>query len=344
MSEQIKSKTNWLLFGAIAFLVAALAISSRSSKVVEESAPVRPQPINSITELSDRVADIQALAWYTMKEESAQPVANPMPIELLVPPGSNYTCVEDSIEILRNIENIFKRTLLPRSLTVLFGDVEKDKEWLRETTGKLLEPKFRSYVEGEEINPETVNDKGDGVVWSLNPCSENGSLSGEEQVQLVHGFAHVIQTTQFISREDHWGRWGEVPRWILEGGATFVHNYWNNRESLDLYKKNTENLYDTMGFDEKFYLDFLRYDTSFDQLWQYTDQWPNERAYDVGSYVCQVLVALKGPESISDIYGDYLRTEDFNQSFKNIYGMTWDEAHPIFAKVIHEMIQLNKPF
>ncbi|MEY4163119.1 MAG: hypothetical protein RLZZ79_71 [Actinomycetota bacterium] len=344
MSEPEKSRINWLLIGAVAILILTLVISSQNSSVEEVTAPVRPDPINSISELPDRVADIQALAYYRMKADSAEPVENPMPIELLVPPGSDYSCVEDSIEILRNIENAFKRTLLPRSLTVLFGDAEGDKQWLRETTGKLLEPKFRSYADGEEINPETVNDKGDGVVWSLNPCSENGSLSGEEQIQLVHGFAHVIQTTQFISTEKHWGRWGELPRWILEGGATFVHNYWNNRESLDLYKNNTENLYENSAFDEKFYLDFLKYDTSFEQLWQYTDQWPNQRAYDVGSYVCQVLVALKGPESISDIYGEYLRTEDFNQSFKNIYGMTWDEAHPIFAKVIYEMIQLNKPF
>ena len=330
---------NWLRIFAILFVLALLATSALWSRGGEEVAREKPKPIKAITDLPNRIVDIQALAWFAMTEASAIPVANPMPVKLMVAPKSGIGCAEESIEIIRAVENAFKNTVLPKSVTLLFANSSSDKAWLTKTTGELLARKYRSYLDGEEINPETVNDRGEGVLWVLDPCRDNGSLSSEDQTQVAHGFAHVIQTMQFTTKDSDWARWGEVPRWILEGGATFVHNFWINRVDLATYENRTENLGENLKLDSKFYFDYLKYDPSIEPLWKYTDQWDNQRAYDIGSYVCQVLVALRGPQSIMELYGDYLKTEDFNLSFQNIYGMTWDEAHPIIAESIFKMIR-----
>ena len=330
-----------LLSGVLIVALIGSLLYSATSKKEEKTEKTSPEPINSIVELPNRFKDIQAIAYSKMREAVRVPVENPMEIELLVSPNSTSDCSEESIDIIRSIENAYKGALLPKRITILFGSETQDFDWLLAETGKRLKPRFRSNVDGKEINPETVNDLGEGVLWASNPCRNAGKLSVEEETEIAHGFAHVIQTMQFTQKADDWGRWGEVPRWILEGGATFTHNYWRNQADLTTYRKNSENFGDTLRLGQDFYYDFLKFDKSFYPLWDYTEQWPNERAYDVGSYLCQALVALEGPASIMNLYREYLKVRDFEESFRTVYGMTWSEAHPYFARSIFKMIRWN---
>ena len=278
-----------------------------------------------------------------MENNRTKSVDSPMPLSILISPNSK-NCSKAAIPIIRNIEKIYQGTALPNSLTLMFVDLKQDKKWVRNQTGELLEDKYRSFKGKEEINPETVNGAGDGVLWAIDPCRNSGKLSWQEEVEIAHGFAHVIQTMQFVGPEENWGRWGEIPRWILEGGATFTHNYWNNKSDFDRYFRNSENLYDLSKKPKKFFYNFLKYDSSFVPLWSYTDQWENQRAYDVGAYVCEILVAYKGPESIMNLYSEYLKDRDFEKSFARVFGMTWKEAHPIIAESIYRLIQWNASF
>lgn len=327
----------------IGVLTALLAIGFSSYGSYGNEKSGREKSIANIKELPNRYKEVKHIAWQKMTDYSKRKTNDPMPIRLLVSPNAK-DCSKSAIPIIRAMENIYQNTLRPKSLTIIFADEDRDGKWLRERTGELLEDKFRSYQGTKEINPETVNDKGDGVLWSTNPCRDSGKLSKAEETEISHGFAHVIQTRQFISSENYWGRWGEVPRWILEGCATFNHNYWTNGKTYSTYLRSSENLYELWKLKPKFFNRFLKYDNSFQPLWTYTDQWPNQRAYDVGSYVCEMLVALRGPESIMNIYSEYLATEDFNMAFKNIYGMTWTEARPIFSKAIYDLIQWNSKY
>jgi hypothetical protein len=47
------------------------------------------------------------------------------------------------------------------------------------------------------------------------------------------------------------------------------------------------------------------------------------------------LVALKGPDTLIDIYEQMGKRLSFDQAFKNTYGVEWSYALPILAKTIH---------
>lgn len=329
-------------FSVIALLLCTLNSINPVAHGANRSTP-EIKPISSIKDLPKRFKDIKFLAFQKMNLNQKMNLSSPMPISILISPNS-HDCSKNAIKVIRGVEKSYQKTLLPRSLTLIFANLKQDRKWVKERTGEILEDKYRSYQGTEEINPETVNGEGDGVLWAINPCRNSGKLSSEEEVEIAHGFAHVIQTMQFTAKEENWGRWGEVPRWMLEGGATFTHNYWKNRRDYETYFQNSENLYDLSKMQKKFFFNFLKYDTKFQPLWTYTDQWENQRAYDVGAFVCEILVAYKGPESIMNLYSEYLVDRDFEAAFKRVYGITWREAHPIIADTIYRMLQWNASY
>jgi hypothetical protein len=87
------------------------------------------------------------------------------------------------------------------------------------------------------------------------------------------------------------------------------------------------------------YLEYVPADKVSDNQnsWYVTNQYPDQWAYDIGSYVCDVLVALKGPNSLLQIYRDYANTNDFNKSFENIYGMPWTAAKPYISEILFKL-------
>ena len=325
--------------GKVALITCLLfaGVSSFSANAVAK-VPKNQNRIESISELPKRYKDIKFLAWKQMKTNSQKQVRNPMPIKVLISP-SVTNCSNEAIAVIRGIEGIYRKTNLPKSLTIIFADGEIDREWLTDRTSELLDMKYRSFQGDIEINPETVNGKGDGVLWAMDACRDKGKLSTEERIEIAHGFTHVIQTMQFTRRDSDWGLWGEVPRWMLEGGATLTHNFWKNRKNYDTYFKNSENLYGLSKYPKDFFEKFLKVDKTFRPLWSYTDQWDNQRAYDVGAFVCESLVAFKGPESIINLYSAYLSIGDFDRAFEEIYGMTWTDAHPYIYETIYKQIK-----
>lgn len=323
-------------------LVITLVLSTNLtvSGAVAKGKPKVQSGISGIDELPNRFKEIKLIAWNAMNKNAKHKVRKPLQINYLVSPNAK-DCSKAATPIIRKFERIYHGTLMPRSLTLIFVDESRDSEWLIARTNELLPERFRTYQGSKQINPETVNSNGDGVLWSSNPCRDSGKLSMEEKNEIAHGFAHVIQRRQFIEFEDDWGRWGEVPRWIFEGCAVFNDHYWTFGKNYETYLRNSDNLYELKRFPSEFFQQFLFYEKSDGIAWSYTDQWPNQRVYDVGSYVCETLVALRGPESTMNLYLEYLKTGDFNKAFENIYGMSWSQAHPIMAKTVYDLIQWN---
>jgi len=304
-------------------------------------------PFNSFQELPTRISDIRAVTWQQFNARLNEAYTPTMKVVTLVSPNSQ-DCTDGVIPVVRKIEKVYHRTDIPKKVYILIGNTAKDMDWFVSESKKLLPPKYRSYDGNVMINPETVNDKGEGVLWAEDACNDNVEVSGEDGVKISHGLFHVFQTLQFLGAEKDWARWGEVPRWILEGGAFLTGTYSKTGEDRDEYLKRAENLYELYNLGPDFYKAFLKYTPGEKDPWRYTDRWDNYRAYDVGSYVCEILVALKGPESIVNLYGDYIKTNDFNQSFKNIYGITWNEVYPLLGdlvyKVIEDAMKTNMPW
>ena len=57
-------------------------------------------------------------------------------------------------------------------------------------------------------------------------------------------------------------------------------------------------------------------------------------AYSVGSKAIEALVVIKGVDSVLELYQEGAKGNSFEVAFKNVYGMSWDEAKPILSQSI----------
>jgi hypothetical protein len=58
------------------------------------------------------------------------------------------------------------------------------------------------------------------------------------------------------------------------------------------------------------------------------------RVYDVGYMTVEALASIKGIQSTMDVVVGVGKGMTFDESFKNVYGISWAEASPILAKVV----------
>jgi hypothetical protein len=153
---------------------------------------------------------------------------------------------------------------------------------------------------------------------------------------------HTIQSAQFLNAErTGFENWGYMPRWMVEGGGQYVQDFVLYGDTAEGWISNPLNLnQEWRKYDLEFFKSFLQYkvsDNINEDPWGWTAQWPTQRVYDVGALVYQVLIAVKNPEAILLLMKDISKTHDFNKSFQNIYGISWNEAEPLVAESIYKM-------
>ena len=84
---------------------------------------------------------------------------------------------------------------------------------------------------------------------------------------------------------------------------------------------------------------------SFLSIYNYSSNWntyPYAMRYQMSARIIEIVVALKGPDSLTEVY-EYMATgKTFEQAFEHIYGISYSSAIPILAKIVFEQIANNK--
>ena len=314
--------------------VSASAVPSAKPTTENISDPVQ---IDSITQLATNFKDIKYWAWQnTWIEIKSQP-DNKTPIQIHVGPNSKSCHVDTTIEAIRLLQKVYGDAKLPNKVHLIYADMNKDFAWLENITSSLL-PRNRIQFDnnGRMTAIETVNQQGEGVVWATDSCYFASAENFSSQV--LHAYTHTIQDLQYSDYPNGYGRWGEVPRWLIEGGASWSQVFYNDNQNLKKYLRDGD-WYVLSSYDSKFFQEYLQIPEYSNNLWAYTDKWPGMRAYDLGVFVVEMLIALKGPYSIIQLNSEYLKTGNFELSFKNIFGMTWKEAQPIISEAAFKEIK-----
>lgn len=65
------------------------------------------------------------------------------------------------------------------------------------------------------------------------------------------------------------------------------------------------------------------------------------RVYDIGFFTVEALSAIKGIQSTMDLVVSVGKGVSFETSFKNIYGISWNEAAPILAQTISRIYLMS---
>lgn len=299
---------------------------------------IEPAAINSITELPSRYKDIRYLSWLQASKRVNAANENDSPIEILVGPNSRNCYTDETIKAFRLLQKVYSGSKIPRKVWLLYADSDADRKWLEEKTLTLLPRSRVNYNnQGQMLDPESVNPAGEGVLWAIDSCINPNAYNFSSQI--MHAYTHTIQDLQYSEQENGYGRWGEVPRWLIEGGAVWSSAFYNDHNNLDEYLRSGD--WGILSeYDSKFFDDYLLIPEYNNNIWAYTDKWPGMRAYDLGSFVCEILVALRGPDSIIELNKEYLRVGSFETAFNNIYGLRWKEAQPYFSETVSKLIKL----
>ena len=157
-----------------------------------------------------------------------------------------------------------------------------------------------------------------------------------------HEFSHVVQYSQFANQPALNG-YSTLPCWFSEGqpqvpgqalGFTNLSDYKLSRDSWfsqpagalgDYSQDSILKFYSLAG-------------VSKDGLCAPSIR---QRIYDVGYMTVEALASIKGIESTMQVVVGVSQGLTFNQSFEKVYGISWNEAAPILAKVVS--LEFTKP-
>ena len=151
----------------------------------------------------------------------------------------------------------------------------------------------------------------------------------------VHEFSHVVQYSQFASQPTLNG-YSTLPCWFSEGqpqvpgqalGFTNLVDYNKSRETWISQPAGTLGDYSPESILKYYSLAGI----SGAGLCSPSIR---QRNYDVGYMTVEALASIKGIESTMQVVVGISQGLTFNQSFEKVYGITWNEAAPILAKVI----------
>jgi hypothetical protein len=57
--------------------------------------------------------------------------------------------------------------------------------------------------------------------------------------------------------------------------------------------------------------------------------------YSFGSHVIEILVAMKGPDVLIDMYAEVGKGQPFSDAFKGLFGIAWKDVIPLLAKSVY---------
>jgi hypothetical protein len=295
--------------------------------------------IKNFSELKSKYKHFHYLAWKKSADEISKGNNVFVPVVEIIGPNSKK-CDSASVQAIAKIQKMYAKSKLPKKLNILYSD-SVDKEWLAQKTSTMLNEFEIQKNKNVMFNPEAINSNTkEAVVWFEDSCSAKDEIS-ITGAGTAHGYTHAIQKLQFVDSPESWGSWGKAPRWLLEGGATFSENIIALGGNANTWKNAPQfHNHDLKKYDLKFYEDFLSYNP-ISYSWEVTNKYPNQRVYDIGSIVCEILIAIKGPSSIIDLYYDFSKTQNFELSFKNVYGVSWSYAKPKISFAVYKFIQEN---
>jgi hypothetical protein len=144
----------------------------------------------------------------------------------------------------------------------------------------------------------------------------------------AHEYFHALQRIPIMDKTEVWPH-----AWFREGSAEWVQNMavnFNDFKSYELFL-GSDCGYSCVRLSEANILEFLEKSKENFTPPGY-DQFLN---YSLASRFIEALVAIKGPDTLIDIYEQMGKRLSFDQAFKNTYGVEWSYALPILAKTIH---------
>jgi hypothetical protein len=186
------------------------------------------------------------------------------------------------------------------------------------------------------------NSKWEGILLLQNGArgkNPDSDVRIDSGMEYAHEYFHTVQF--YVGRD----RYYEAPSWLLEGSANWTGNLVAFYTSYSAYSAwRFKDLGEQYGnpslFTSAWVEEFLNsYATKkpakqyaiFDY---YNGPYPRYYQYAIGAMVTEILVALKGPDSILAMYKNLASGKSFEEAFQSEFAISWNEALPYISRAI----------
>ena len=169
------------------------------------------------------------------------------------------------------------------------------------------------------------------VIVSSSPTGKTTRNNTEGPLE-AHEYTHIIQDSQQ-------GKYlGNLPRWQVEGEATFAQNAAVYFDDYEKYLEARDSVIGALIYSVKPDVNWLTEFMSPKDGYTYGgaawDKYDGARVYDVGMAITEVLTALGGPSStmqLSQLVGEGL---SYEKAFTKIYGVEWNKGVSMIAQIL----------
>jgi len=168
----------------------------------------------------------------------------------------------------------------------------------------------------------------EGIRNSDTPNDATGKMRFYSGMTQAHEYFHSLQRIPIKGKSEIWPH-----AWFREGGAEWVQNMAINYQDFNTYSEylKLDCAYDCQSLSESDIAEFLQ-TSNENYILPKFNQFLN---YSLGAYLIEALVAVKGSDTLIEVYSQMSKQISFDQAFKNTYGVEWKYAIPILAKTIH---------
>jgi hypothetical protein len=305
------------------------------------SIPVGP---TSFSDLQANYAGVPYWAWKKSADVLTSSKAKSAKLTLLIGPNT-HPGNEIPQMAISQVSRLFPNYKESKEFVLIYFNY-KDAGWAESQFNKYIGTDGGYDTSGsvQKICPSevacasglAVKNQVTGISVSL-VTAGTASLSDKRFLNGVleaHEYFHTIQNAQFENVSNNTAM---MPRWLHEGSASFVEDAAINYDSFDKYKtqktSNIQGLLYRKEFNEQKLISFLDA-PSLGKDWSSWDSYDPSRVYDIGMLVTEIMVSIKGPESIMEQYKLVAAGLSYQQAFEKVFGISWSEGVKIIAKVL----------
>ena len=326
---------------------------SAAPSVSAEPAPKpKPSPIAvnlTFDNLIENNANVSYTAWKKTSEIVTASASKAGSLTVFTGPGTK-PFYEDITYAMNQVSKMFPGKAEPKEVL-----------WIRYNYSDLkwAEAKAKENLSAADYNQISRNQGGSLANSNCEVQSEN--CRGSYQQTGPSGIALIMQgvenktsadptrmTTGMLEAHEYFHSLQRIPimftgvqlwphAWWREGGAEWVQNASINYKDYEKYKTflREDCAWSCVKLSEADLAEFLStanenfVPPNFDQFLNYS----------FGSHVMEILVAMKGPDVLIDMYAEMGKGTSFSDAFKGFFGITWKDAIPLLAKSVYMTLQ-----
>jgi len=313
------------------------------NKGVLKSTKAEPVAPTGFNDLEANFSGVSHAAWKKSKEKILASSSTSIPLEILV--GENSKLNNKNPEYaLSQVNKLYAGSTLPKNIVLLaFGF--QDRDWAITKMEQIVPSAASAWIK-DVACPSADNCIGGGsfhnlsnktslivITTGIDPNNVSNTTSGTFE---AHEYTHSIQQSSADALrpgvnllKSPW-----PPNWYWEGLANFSQHAAIYSDSFEKYtqfrKQASGGIFYNPTWNAKYIEGYFQ--TNLTKEWD--SQYPRWRQYDLGAMLVEVLVAIKGPDSVMQVFSQSVKGDGFESAFQKIYGSSFQSVLPIISRTI----------